>query len=157
MVRRLSSLDWILFVVHELFLMHCQRNSVIDFEKDASRLNKFPLLRVDPRLKPILSEVTRSSYVVAFIPLLAARIMEEDGEGRQELLQPGVVRSELSDVLASMKSGYTKSQSEGDNVHLALSEDVNLLVMVIRWLVCELDRHRDSLGDVQFGICGSRT
>ncbi|KAL9181800.1 LOW QUALITY PROTEIN: hypothetical protein ACHAXT_012143 [Thalassiosira profunda] len=116
---------------------------VIDFEKDASRLNKFPLLRV-----------TRSSYVVAFIPLLAARIMADE-QGR-ELILDGVVRTELSDILVSMKSGHIR-ESEVDTFHLAPSEDVNLLVMVIRWLVCELDRHRNSLGDIKFGICTSQS
>ncbi len=131
----------------------------VDFEKDATRLQKLSCFRVDPRLKGELGKITRDIYVASFVPRLASKIMKS--ESRLLLLEKnGLVQQRLEEIRVDMVNGGIETK---ENFHptstLDLpgqegSDDIHLLLRTIQWLVTEMRGHDAALKVIGTNRCG---
>ncbi|VEU40287.1 unnamed protein product [Pseudo-nitzschia multistriata] len=126
-----------------------------DFEKDASRLRAMPRFQVDPRLKIEISKVTRDIYTAAFVPKLAASILE-DAERRSALVgTESVYRRELLKLWEVGHDPSIESSAPIPNLPKATCDgdtDAELLVRAIAWLRDEFIQHETVLDSIKFGL-----
>lgn len=131
---------------------------VVDFEKDAVRLNTFPLFKVDPKLKAIIARVTRDVHIAAYVPQVAARILL-DPQGRSAALSN---ESRGRRELNSLYEGLVKGSSPGmKRIPLqiqsveALSDDeidLELLLRVTAFLRDEIKAQEKDLDQINWGV-----
>ena len=131
---------------------------IVDFEKDAVRLNAFPLFKVDPKLKAIIARVTRDVHIAAYVPQVAARILL-DPQGRSAALS-NESRGRIE--LTRLYEGLVKGSSPGmERVPLqihsveALSDDeidLELLLRVTAFLRDEIKAQEKDLDQINWGI-----
>ena len=136
----------------------------VDFEKDASRLQKFPYFCVDPRLKLEIAQVTRDIHITAFIPMFAAGLLKDSNKCATLLGKESSGRKELEALLVEMACGVTtgcqKDRQELDIISsLSLSEgstnaevDVELLLRTIHWVKEEMYKHEEALNKIKWGV-----
>jgi len=96
---------------------------VVDFEKDAVRLNKFPLFQVDPKLKAVIGNVTRDVHIAAYVPQVAARILLNPQSRNAALGNESSGRKELERLLGDMERDICPGK---DRVPLNIESDAGL-------------------------------
>lgn len=137
------------------------RGLALGYEKDASKLHKFPRFKVDPNLKVELEKISCDIHVAAFVPLMAAKLLSHE-DGRKALLSlNGGVRTELSLLLKEFELGLAGGDIASLTVQLPPQNsgldnttkiDVELFLRTIFWMVTEMHRHSAALDKISWGI-----
>lgn len=132
----------------------------VDFEKDASKLHKMPRFQVDSRLKVEIAKVTRDIHISAFVPLLAANILQDDEKRASLVDNESPFRKELGDLFNEMNKYIDSTPATNVSMPLCFREekssvgdvDMELLVRTIIWLKDEMNQHKEVLGSIKWGF-----
>jgi hypothetical protein len=135
----------------------------VDFEKDASKLQRLPYFKVDPRLKLEIGKVTRDINITIFLPQLAARLVLEPDRRFLMLGRDSVGRKELESLFSKMQDGLDGSKKtsglvKGAGYHETVATttdaevDLELLLRTVDWLINEIECHEEALDRIKYGF-----
>lgn len=132
----------------------------VDFEKDASKLQRMSCYRIDPRLKMEIGKVTRDNYIAAFLPQLAAKLLSDTDRQSIMLSSNSNGRKELEAILAEMENGFDDSYDrvrslcsfDEQTLSTDAEVDLELFIRTIHWLKGEMQSHHKALKHIKWGL-----